>query len=162
MSDLDFSFQDSPWELYLNTKRPGETVSAAHFLTLLEEETESAVEDAFAALEERGLSLDISGLPVREFSGQAALRLKQEGVACQTVETQDQVGGGSVPMQLLPGWAVQVETGALSVDGLEARMRRRALPVVGRIHKERYLLDVRTLREGEFDEIARAAAEALK
>ena len=78
MSDLDFSFQDSPWELYLNTKRPGETVSAAHFLTLLEEETESAVEDAFAALEERGLSLDISGLPVREFSGQAALRLKQE------------------------------------------------------------------------------------
>ena len=78
MSDLDFSFQDSPWELYLNTKRPGETVSAAHFLTLLEEETESTVEDAFAALEERGLSLDISGLPVREFSGQAALRLKQE------------------------------------------------------------------------------------
>ena len=78
MSDLDFSFQDSPWELYLNTKRPGEAVSAAHFLTLLEEETESTVEDAFAALEERGLSLDISGLPVREFSGQAALRLKQE------------------------------------------------------------------------------------
>lgn len=78
MSDLDFSFQDSPWELYLNTKRTGEAVSAAHFLTLLEEETESAVEDAFAALEERGLSLDISGLPVREFSGQAALRLKQE------------------------------------------------------------------------------------
>ena len=80
----------------------------------------------------------------------------------ETVETQEQVGGGSVPMQLLPGWAVQVETGALSVDGLEARMRRRALPVVGRIHRERYLLDVRTLREEDFDEIARAAAEALK
>lgn len=91
-----------------------------------------------------------------------ALRLRKAGVACQTVETQEQVGGGSVPMQLLPGWAVQVETGALSVDGLEARMRRRALPVVGRIHRERYLLDVRTLREEEFDEIARAAAEALK
>lgn len=91
-----------------------------------------------------------------------ALRLRKAGVACQTVETQDQVGGGSVPMQLLPGWAVQVEAGALSVDGLEARMRRRALPVVGRIHRERYLLDVRTLREEEFDEIARAAAEALK
>ena len=91
-----------------------------------------------------------------------ALRLRKAGVACQTGETQEQVGGGSVPMQLLPGWAVQVETGALSVDGLEARMRRRALPVVGRIHRERYLLDVRTLREEEFDEIARAAAEALK
>ena len=91
-----------------------------------------------------------------------ALRLRKAGVACQTVETQEQVGGGSVPMQLLPGWAVQVETGALSVDGLEARMRRRALPVVGRIHRERYLLDVRTLQEEDFDEIARAAAEALK
>ena len=72
------------------------------------------------------------------------------------------MGGGSVPTKLLPGWAVQVAAGALSVDGLETRMRRRALPVVGRIHRERYLLDVRTLQEEDFDEIARAAAEALK
>ena len=78
MNTLDFSFDDSPWELYLAGKQPGDTVSAAHFLTLLEQETEETVEDAFAALEARELLLDISQLPVRHHQGQAALRLRQE------------------------------------------------------------------------------------
>lgn len=78
MNELDFSFDDSPWELYLSGKRRGDSVSAAHFLTLLEQETEEAVEDAFAALEDRGLLLDISGLPGKQYAGQAALRLRQE------------------------------------------------------------------------------------
>ena len=50
MNTLDFSFDDSPWERFLAGRQPGDTVNAAHFLTLLEQETEEAVEDAFAAL----------------------------------------------------------------------------------------------------------------
>ena len=78
MNDLDISFQDSPWELYLAARQPGDRVSAAHFLTLLEQETEEAVEDAFAALEARDLVLDIGQLPTKQYQGQAALRLRQE------------------------------------------------------------------------------------
>ena len=78
MIDLDVSFEERPWERFLSGKQPGDRINAAHFLTLLEEETEEAVEDAFAALEEQGLILDLTGLPHRQFSGQAALRLKQE------------------------------------------------------------------------------------
>lgn len=91
-----------------------------------------------------------------------ARRLEQEQISCRVVEAQEQVGGGSVPMQLLPGWAVQLESGKLSVDGLEEALRRRSIPIIGRIHKEQYLLDVRTLREEDFDEIAHAAAEVLQ
>lgn len=78
MNTLDFSFDDSPWELFLAGKQPGDSVSAAHFLALLEQETEEAVEDAFQALEAKELLLDISQLPVRQHQGQAALRLRQE------------------------------------------------------------------------------------
>lgn len=78
MNTLDFSFDDSPWERFLAGKQPGDTVNAAHFLTLLEQETEEAVEDAFAALDARQLLLDISQLPVKHHQGQAALRLRQE------------------------------------------------------------------------------------
>ena len=78
MNTLDFSFDDSPWERFLAGRQPGDTVNAAHFLTLLEQETEEAVEDAFAALEAKRLLLDISQLPVKHHQGQAALRLRQE------------------------------------------------------------------------------------
>lgn len=83
MNTLDFSFNDSPWELFLAGKQPGDTVSAAHFLTLLEQETEETVEDAFAALEAKELLLDISQLPVRHHQGQAAMRLRQEAEMAQ-------------------------------------------------------------------------------
>lgn len=78
MNELDFSFDNSPWELFLSGRREGDRISAAHFLTLLEQETEDAVEDAFAALDDRKLMLDVSDLPVKQYTGQAALRLRQE------------------------------------------------------------------------------------
>ena len=67
MIDLDVSFEERPWERFLSGKQPGDRINAAHFLTLLEEETEEAVEDAFAALEEQGLCLDLTGLPTDSF-----------------------------------------------------------------------------------------------
>ena len=78
MIDMDISFGDSPWEAWMNRKKHGDSLSAAQLLTFLEEETEEGVEDAFAALEDRGLKLDITTLPSRQFVGQAALRLRQE------------------------------------------------------------------------------------
>ena len=78
MMDLNISFEDSPWEAWFAAKRQGDRVSAARLLTLLEEETEDGVEDAFAALTEKALELDISELPTGQYSGEAALRLRQE------------------------------------------------------------------------------------
>ena len=78
MIDMDISFGDSPWETWMDRERYGDSLSAAQLLTFLEEETEEGVEDAFAALEDRGLKLDITTLPSRQFVGQAALRLRQE------------------------------------------------------------------------------------
>ena len=87
--------------------------------------------------------------------------LADRGVTARTVPAQDQVGGGSVPTQLLPAWAAAIDPGRLTVDGLEAALRRRERPIIGRITHEQYLLDTRTLWESDFDYIAEAAAEVI-
>lgn len=84
MKDLDITFEQPAWESALSALRPGAKLSALHFLTLLEGEADEAVEDAFALLEEKEVSLDISTLPKSAGSNAAAARLRQEEqLACQ-------------------------------------------------------------------------------
>lgn len=78
MIDLDFSFDMSPWEVFLRTKQAGDVISAAHLLTLLEGEDEQAVEDALQELETACMVLDISDLPKIGAVGEAAVRLRRE------------------------------------------------------------------------------------
>lgn len=78
MIDLDFSFEESPWEAFLLTKQMGDTISAANFLAMLEGEEEQQVEDALADLETGCMILDISDLPKATGNGEAAVRLRQE------------------------------------------------------------------------------------
>ena len=63
MNKLEFSFEPSPWQDWLRTKQMGDMVSAAQLLTLLEEESEEAVEDALQEIEMACMVLDISDLP---------------------------------------------------------------------------------------------------
>lgn len=76
MNELDFSFEDTPWEEYLEGLT--DTASAMTFLTLLEEEEEAVFEDALQELEERAIALDLTDLPRTAGTGEAALRLRQE------------------------------------------------------------------------------------
>lgn len=87
--------------------------------------------------------------------------LSGRGLSARVVQTEGQVGGGSAPTQLLPSWAVDLSPGALTVDALEEALRRRPLPIIGRISHDRYLLDVRTLMKSDFAAVADAAAEVI-
>lgn len=78
MNDLEFSFEQSPWDAFLLTKGMGERISAAQLLTLLEGEDEQAVENALEDLETGCMVLDISELPRPVGIGEAAARLRQE------------------------------------------------------------------------------------
>ena len=87
--------------------------------------------------------------------------LNAAGVEAEVVPTEGQVGGGSVPTQLLPSFAVALTGGKKNLDELEAALRLGITAIIGRIHKDRFLLDVRTLREGDFETIVRCVVEAL-
>ncbi len=74
----EFMFEESPWDLALNSLRRGGSISAVRFLALLEGEPESAVEDALLDLEQRKIRLDLADLPKAAATGEAALRLRRE------------------------------------------------------------------------------------
>ncbi len=84
------------------------------------------------------------------------------GIAAEVVPTEGQVGGGSVPTQMLKSFAVAVQPAGVNLDQLETNLRLGSPAIVGRINHDRFLLDVRTLREDDFDAIVKAVAEAEK
>ncbi len=69
-------------------------------------------------------------------------------------KTQSPVGGGSVPTQLLPSYAVQLWPKNTSVTQLEAALRCCETPIIARIFKDSLLLDVRTISSDEFSLLA--------
>lgn len=78
MNQWDISFEKPAWETALETLRPGESLSAAKFLALLETEPDDVVEEALQALEEQNILLDVSQLPEDFGAGDTALRLRRE------------------------------------------------------------------------------------
>ena len=84
--------------------------------------------------------------------------LGNAGISAGIVPVEGRVGGGSVPNQSLASWAVAL-TG--DVNTLEQKLRQGFQPIVGRIHNDQYLLDVRTLWEEDFPVIVGAIKEAL-
>lgn len=78
MNDLNFTFEESLWDLTLAAIPAGGSLSASRFLTLMEEENDAAVEDALLDLEQRDILLDVSDLPRGSGTGEAAVRLRRE------------------------------------------------------------------------------------
>lgn len=109
MNELEFSFEESPWEGLLNGKQPGDRVSAAAFLTTMEGESEEALEDALLEMEEKGLLLDVSDLPGTG-RGEAAVRLRQEtqfvkgGSRLEDLESEDPLRRFLEEVALTPAW----------------------------------------------------------
>lgn len=89
-------------------------------------------------------------------------RLGERGVQAEVVAETSPVGGGAAPTQELPTYAVALWDEKCSTHTLEQRLRRGATPIIGRIREQRYLLDVRTLFETDFDEICDAIAGVLQ
>lgn len=77
------------------------------------------------------------------------------------VQTFSQVGGGAMPEENLPSWAVAVKPHQLKPGKLELRLRQVANPVIGRIEEDCLLLDLRTIADEEFDLLAESLVNAL-
>ena len=74
----DFVFEESLWELTFSKLHKGGNFSAVRFLTLMEGEDESSVEDALLDLQQLQIAIDISDLPKAAGTGEAAARLRRE------------------------------------------------------------------------------------
>jgi L-seryl-tRNA(Ser) seleniumtransferase len=70
-------------------------------------------------------------------------------------------GGGSLPVKGIETALVGVSARSISAAEMERRLRRREPPVIVRVAEERILIDPRTLRDDDFQEIGKALGEVL-
>ena len=102
--------------------------------------------------------LAASAVELKEKAGVLLEQLRQAEVSAHLVAVEGQVGGGSVPTQTMPSWAVALDG---DVESLEKKLRLGENTIVGRIHDGKYLLDVRTIWVEDFPLIVRALKEAM-
>lgn len=77
------------------------------------------------------------------------------------VKTVAHMGGGALPTQEIPSWAVALAPSAISPDELARRLRLAHTSIVGRIRKDHLLLDMRTVADDELEAIVAALEEAF-
>ena len=104
----------------------------------------------------------------QELKGRAeSLMRLMGGGACSALgarieETSGMVGGGAMPLAELASCAVTLSPRNSSVESLEARLRSSTPPVVGRVHGDRVVLDLRCVREDEIHQLAVILGELAK
>jgi L-seryl-tRNA(Ser) seleniumtransferase len=82
-----------------------------------------------------------------------------ERTGARVVEARSTVGGGSLPGETLPSWAVAIAT--RSPSRTVAALRNGSPPVIARIADGDLILDVRTVDPARDDELATAIAAAI-
>jgi L-seryl-tRNA(Ser) seleniumtransferase len=68
------------------------------------------------------------------------------------------VGGGALPLLVIPTCLIALVPGRLSANTMEQKLRDYDPPVISRVEKDQVLLDVRTIQEPEL----RTVADALR
>ncbi|HTZ45066.1 MAG TPA: L-seryl-tRNA(Sec) selenium transferase [Jatrophihabitans sp.] len=100
--------------------------------------------------------------PVEEYLHADEVRLRERcaavagelGPVAEVVPAEGAVGGGGAPGVALPGWAVALPA------GYAGRLRAGRPPVIGRLHRDRCLLDLRCVPEREDATIVAAVLAA--
>jgi L-seryl-tRNA(Ser) seleniumtransferase len=72
-----------------------------------------------------------------------------------------QVGGGALPEQNLASWAVSLLPRQMKLSQVEQALRFATVPVMGRVEDERLIIDLRTVSEGEEEDLLASIGEAL-
>jgi L-seryl-tRNA(Ser) seleniumtransferase len=83
-------------------------------------------------------------------------RMLPPGVTLAKHRGESNAGGGAFPLLQLPTTLVEVRIAGASPQQIEATLRRAAIPVVGRINRDRFLLDMRTISDHELPALCEA------
>ncbi len=86
---------------------------------------------------------------------------KEEGLTLSLEREDSFPGGGAMPEVRIPTVCVAVSHSSMGPEEIDRRLRGGRPPVVGRIGKGRYLLDLRTVRDRDVGALAGALAALL-
>ena len=91
-----------------------------------------------------------------------ALLAEAPGLSAALVESQAQIGAGSVPNETIPSRAVRLQPAGIQPAWFCHRLLQLERPVAARIHKEGVLLDMRTVADEQIPALAQAVLACMK
>ncbi|HOW23322.1 MAG TPA: L-seryl-tRNA(Sec) selenium transferase [Sedimentibacter sp.] len=79
-----------------------------------------------------------------------AQRLREiRELAISVGECYSQIGGGALPLEKIRSYAVCIKPETMSCAGFERKLRNLEVPIIGRVVNDTFLIDLRTVLEGE-------------
>lgn len=122
---------------------PDQNLPVIRMLSVSPEELKSRAESLARLLDETLSPLDLSA-------------------QVRTREVEDMVGGGAYPTYRLPGYGVEIKWQGSTLDAVVRYLRRQDPAVLTRKQEDCMLISVRTLLDGEEDQLAKQISQALR
>jgi L-seryl-tRNA(Ser) seleniumtransferase len=79
------------------------------------------------------------------------LRTRCSTISVTVVPLGSEVGGGTLPDVVIPSYGVSLKPHLISLEKFETRLRSLKVPIIGRIEKNMFLIDMRTLLKDDRD-----------
>ncbi|TCO79870.1 L-seryl-tRNA(Sec) selenium transferase [Marinisporobacter balticus] len=136
---LTLAALEATLRLYLDEESALEKIPTLRMLTISLEEIEKKANALYALLKE-----NIKHCTIEKIKGFS------------------QVGGGSMPLEKIPTMLISIKPENLSINKFEQMLRDYNPPIIARISEERILMDVRTIKENEFEIIVAGIDKLLK
>jgi len=130
---FSISALEATLRLYLDEKIAVEKIPTLNMLSMSIEKLELKAQKLYALLNEK---------------------VNDEGLSFHIVDSFSEVGGGSLPLERIPTKCVMISLKGFSVNEFEKSLREYDIPIITRIYKDNIFIDLRTVREDEFQIIA--------
>lgn len=90
-------------------------------------------------------------------------KVDNEKCKLEVVDNYSEVGGGSLPLEKIPTKCIMISlNNELSISKFEKKLREYKIPLIVRVYKDKVYIDVRTIREDEFNIVVEAIVYGLK
>lgn len=119
---------EATFRMYLDEKKAIKNIPTLKMITYTEDEIVKKANDLFSILKDLDKYFDIN-----------------------IVNGESQVGGGSMPLETIKSKLIEIVPKNITTSYLEKRLRLSPSHIIGRIKDDKYLLDVRTIFEDEYD-----------
>lgn len=126
---------------YLDEKKALENIPTLRMLTMTMEELNKKSEDLLLKINKNIDSLDIELSIEDDYS---------------------EVGGGSLPLEKLPTKCIVINIKNHSTQEFENNLRSFNIPIITRLYKDKIYLDLRTIKEEDYDIIVDGISNGLK
>lgn len=134
MDKLTLAALDATLRLYLNSEKAKQSIPVLKML--------QAQSDDFIAIAEK-LSIELN---------------KIDEMTATVEESESYSGGGSLPQETIPTRIIRIEY-EYGAEWLASTLRSSEIPIIGRIQNDTFVMDMRTLLDGDVDIIVEAFQE---